>query len=150
MAFCIRYPACLVGQHLSPAADGTCIAYGLSLHRERAHVALQTWVHDLTYLSMVACQALMRATDMLVCGEDLGMIPACVPPVMDQLGLVGAHLQSPVVVNLFVLCTVLILRRRSPRDGKQSARPQSCPLPVRATLPTDRVSPEHVHRWYTP
>jgi len=34
----------------------------------------------------------MRATDMLVCGEDLGMIPACVPPVMDQLGLVGAPL----------------------------------------------------------
>ena len=33
---------------------------------------------------------LMRATDMLVCGEDLGMIPACVPPVMEQLGLVGA------------------------------------------------------------
>ena len=32
----------------------------------------------------------MRATDMLVCGEDLGMIPACVPPVMEQLGLVGA------------------------------------------------------------
>ena len=36
-------------------------------------------------------QVLMRATDMLVCGEDLGMIPACVPPVMQQLGLVGAR-----------------------------------------------------------
>ena len=34
--------------------------------------------------------ALMRATQMLVCGEDLGMIPACVHPVMEQLGLVGA------------------------------------------------------------
>ena len=32
---------------------------------------------------------LMGATDMLVCGEDLGMIPACVHPVMAELGLVG-------------------------------------------------------------
>lgn len=33
--------------------------------------------------------ALMGATDMLVCGEDLGMIPACVHPVMAELGLIG-------------------------------------------------------------
>ena len=31
----------------------------------------------------------MGATDMLVCGEDLGMIPTCVHPVMAELGLVG-------------------------------------------------------------
>lgn len=35
---------------------------------------------------------LMRATDCLVCGEDLGMIPDCVKPVMEQLGLVGMPL----------------------------------------------------------
>ena len=33
--------------------------------------------------------ALMQATDMLVCGEDLGMLAPCVHPVMAQLGLVG-------------------------------------------------------------
>lgn len=33
---------------------------------------------------------LMSATNMLVCGEDLGMIPSCVPPVLQQLGLIGA------------------------------------------------------------
>lgn len=32
---------------------------------------------------------LQAATNMLVCGEDLGMIPACVPPAMAELGLVG-------------------------------------------------------------
>lgn len=32
---------------------------------------------------------LMGATDMMVCGEDLGMIPACVHPVMERLGLLG-------------------------------------------------------------
>lgn len=37
--------------------------------------------------------ALMGATDMLVCGEDLGMIPACVHPVMQELGLVGLRIQ---------------------------------------------------------
>lgn len=37
--------------------------------------------------------ALMGASDMLVCGEDLGMIPACVPPVMEQLGLIGLRIQ---------------------------------------------------------
>lgn len=31
--------------------------------------------------------ALMRATDMLICGEDLGFVPECVPPVM--------HVRSP-------------------------------------------------------
>ena len=31
---------------------------------------------------------LMGATNMLVCGEDLGMIPSCVPPVLQQLGLI--------------------------------------------------------------
>ena len=33
----------------------------------------------------------MGATDMLVCGEDLGMIPACVHPVMAELGLIGGR-----------------------------------------------------------
>ncbi len=37
--------------------------------------------------------ALLRATEMLVCGEDLGMIPACVPPVMNQLGILSLEIQ---------------------------------------------------------
>jgi 4-alpha-glucanotransferase len=37
--------------------------------------------------------ALQGATDMLVCGEDLGMIPACVPPVLAELGVVGLRVQ---------------------------------------------------------
>ncbi|KAK9847329.1 hypothetical protein WJX84_006047 [Apatococcus fuscideae] len=36
---------------------------------------------------------LMGATNMLVCGEDLGMIPSCVPPVLQQLGLIGLRIQ---------------------------------------------------------
>jgi 4-alpha-glucanotransferase len=37
--------------------------------------------------------ALKRETNMLVCGEDLGMVPACVPEVMKQLGLLSLEIQ---------------------------------------------------------
>ena len=36
---------------------------------------------------------LKRSTDMLVCGEDLGMVPACVPEVMEQLGILSLEIQ---------------------------------------------------------
>lgn len=32
-------------------------------------------------------------TKMLVCGEDLGMVPKCVPPVLEQLGILGLRIQ---------------------------------------------------------
>jgi 4-alpha-glucanotransferase len=37
--------------------------------------------------------ALKASTNMLVCGEDLGMVPACVPSVMHQLGIVSLEIQ---------------------------------------------------------
>ncbi|MGO8699357.1 MAG: 4-alpha-glucanotransferase [Limisphaerales bacterium] len=37
--------------------------------------------------------ALKRVTNMLICGEDLGMVPACVAPVMKQLGLLSLEIQ---------------------------------------------------------
>ncbi|MDE6157259.1 MAG: 4-alpha-glucanotransferase [Muribaculaceae bacterium] len=36
---------------------------------------------------------LINATDMLVCAEDLGMIPACVPAVMEQLEILSLEIQ---------------------------------------------------------
>lgn len=36
---------------------------------------------------------LIDATDMLTCAEDLGMIPACVPAVMDKLGILSLEIQ---------------------------------------------------------
>lgn len=36
---------------------------------------------------------LIDATDMLVCAEDLGMIPACVPAVMDRLEILALEIQ---------------------------------------------------------
>ena len=37
--------------------------------------------------------ALKRVTNMLICGEDLGFVPACVPGVMKQLGLLSLEIQ---------------------------------------------------------
>ncbi|HEX3025080.1 MAG TPA: 4-alpha-glucanotransferase [Chitinophagaceae bacterium] len=37
--------------------------------------------------------ALKRVTNMLVCGEDLGLVPSCVPDVMRQLGLLSLEIQ---------------------------------------------------------
>lgn len=37
---------------------------------------------------------LMRATDMLICGEDLGFLAPCVHPLMKELGLVGEYLRA--------------------------------------------------------
>jgi len=36
---------------------------------------------------------LKQATNMLVCGEDLGMVPHCVPDVMKQLGILSLEIQ---------------------------------------------------------
>ncbi|MEO6894926.1 MAG: 4-alpha-glucanotransferase [Ginsengibacter sp.] len=37
--------------------------------------------------------SLKRNTNMLVCGEDLGMVPPCVPEVMKQLGILGLEIE---------------------------------------------------------
>jgi 4-alpha-glucanotransferase len=36
---------------------------------------------------------LKRSTNMLICGEDLGMVPACVPGVMKDLGILSLEIQ---------------------------------------------------------
>lgn len=37
--------------------------------------------------------ALRRATDMLLCGEDLGMVPSCVPDVLAEMGILSLEIQ---------------------------------------------------------
>ena len=36
---------------------------------------------------------LKSATNMLICGEDLGLVPACVPDVMKELGILSLEIQ---------------------------------------------------------
>jgi 4-alpha-glucanotransferase len=43
--------------------------------------------------AMQKLPGLKRVTNMLVCGEDLGMVPACVPEAMKQLGLLSLEVQ---------------------------------------------------------
>ncbi len=37
--------------------------------------------------------ALKKVTNMLICGEDLGLVPGCVPDIMQQLGLLSLEVQ---------------------------------------------------------
>jgi 4-alpha-glucanotransferase len=43
--------------------------------------------------AMQKLPALKRSTNMLICGEDLGLVPVCVPDVMRQLGLLSLEVQ---------------------------------------------------------
>lgn len=43
--------------------------------------------------SMRKLPAILDASRMLVCGEDLGMVPACVAGVLDKLGIMGLRIQ---------------------------------------------------------
>lgn len=47
------------------------------------------WKHN----AMEKLPTLLSNTKMLICGEDLGMVPDCVPQVMDELGILGLKLQ---------------------------------------------------------
>ncbi len=43
--------------------------------------------------AMYKLPALKKSTNMLVCGEDLGMVPRCVPEIMRQLGILSLEIQ---------------------------------------------------------
>lgn len=43
--------------------------------------------------AMKTLPVLLDSSDMLACGEDLGLIPACVHPVLQELGLIGLRIQ---------------------------------------------------------
>jgi len=43
--------------------------------------------------AMTKLPMLKEASNMLICGEDLGMIPDCVPPVMEELCILGLRIQ---------------------------------------------------------
>lgn len=43
--------------------------------------------------AMKRLPAVKSATNMLLCGEDLGMVPACVPSVMNELGILSLEVQ---------------------------------------------------------
>ena len=42
---------------------------------------------------LIKLDALRRASPMLLCGEDLGMVPGCVPPAMRETGILSLEIQ---------------------------------------------------------
>lgn len=50
--------------------------------------------------AMEKLPVILNATKMLICGEDLGMVPACVPVVMDELAIVALKVQRMPAENI--------------------------------------------------
>lgn len=76
------------------------------------------WYHQ----GMRKLPQLIRATHMLVCGEDLGMIPACVPRAMSELQILSLEIQ------------------RMPKGWTEFADPTEYPYHSVATLSTHDMS----------
>ncbi len=85
-------------------------------HTHMQHTHIHTYTHEYVYTyihtythtyihtggkqdqywadtAMQKLPALMDASNMLVCGEDLGMIPACVAGVLEKLVIMGLRIQ---------------------------------------------------------
>jgi 4-alpha-glucanotransferase len=85
--------------HFRFAVDTTSSFRNLDPHTQRVVLELYadyffrrqdaSWKNE----ALEKLPALKRATNMLVCGEDLGFVPACVPDVMRELGLLSLEVQ---------------------------------------------------------
>ncbi len=83
------------------------------------------WKHN----AMDKLSALLGSTNMLACGEDLGMIPACVPEVMQRLNILSLEIQ------------------RMPKDPAQTfADPAHYPYSCVCTTSTHDMSP--IRAWW--
>ena len=83
------------------------------------------WKHN----AMGKLSALLGSTNMLACGEDLGMIPACVPEVMQRLNILSLEIQ------------------RMPKDPAQTfADPAHYPYSCVCTTSTHDMSP--IRAWW--
>ena len=80
--------------------------------------------------AMQKLPALKRVTNMLVCGEDLGLVPACVPEVMRDLGFLSLEIQ------------------RMPKNpGQEFSRPADAPYLSVVTPGTHDMST--IRGWWT-
>ena len=94
----------------APGTDGNAFFPRNALHFTRSYQELDghtKHVINLIYLdyfyqrneefwrgkAMVKLPVIKKATNMLLCGEDLGMVPACVPSVMNELGILSLEVQ---------------------------------------------------------
>ncbi len=73
-------------QHLPEGVKGTLKSMYVNYFYRRQD---DFWQRE----AMEKLPALKAATEMLICGEDLGMVPACVPDVMKELGILSLEIQ---------------------------------------------------------
>ncbi|MCO6496447.1 MAG: 4-alpha-glucanotransferase [Chitinophagaceae bacterium] len=80
--------------------------------------------------AMAKLPSLKRSTNMLVCGEDLGMVPQCVPEVMKQLGILSLEVE-----------------RMPKKSGKEFAHPNEAGYLSIVTPSTHDMST--IREWWT-
>lgn len=89
------------GQHFHPRIDFLKISSFKELDGHLQH-KLEALYNDYFYhrqedfwkeQAMTKLPAMKAATNMLICGEDLGMVPASVPGVMKELGILSLEIQ---------------------------------------------------------
>ncbi len=95
---------------VAPGTDGNAFFPRNALHFTHSYQELDghtRWVTDQIYLdyfykrneefwrnkAMTKLPVIKKCTEMLLCGEDLGMVPACVPDVMNELGILSLEVQ---------------------------------------------------------
>ena len=85
--------------HFRISMQDTSSFKGLDVHSQKELAAIYTdyFYHRQDDLwkkeALKKLPELKRSTDMLVCGEDLGMVPHCVPEVMEQLAILSLEIQ---------------------------------------------------------
>lgn len=96
--------------HEVPGSDGKLFHPRISMQATHSYRDLDPWIrHNLEKLynryfyqmqedfwqarGYEKLPAMRCASDMLLCGEDLGMVPACVPGVLRELGILSLEIQ---------------------------------------------------------
>ncbi len=95
---------------VDPGSGGTCFHPRFFIHKTHSFAALDEKTKekvDALYVDYFFLRqddfwqahgveklpAMRRASEMLLCGEDLGMVPDCVPGVMSELGILSLEIQ---------------------------------------------------------
>lgn len=93
-----------------PGSNQTAFHFRISIEHTTAFQQLDNWVKGPLYALYInyfyyrqdafwkeealrKLPALKASTNMLICGEDLGMVPHCVPDVMSRLGVLSLEIQ---------------------------------------------------------
>ncbi|KAG1371187.1 4-alpha-glucanotransferase DPE2 [Cocos nucifera] len=93
---------------------------------------------------------LLNSSDMLACGEDLGLIPSCVHPVMQELGLISLCIQRMPKIAYFVIqqhCQAPSMWAIFPLQDLLALKEEYTTRPAVEETINDPTNPKHYWRY---